>query len=556
MDFLPQPNNILFSSATNVTNDSTLTRNNFPVTSGHIAEDIQAAQSFSNLLARQISEANSATPAPTIVIDDNVTNQAADPAESDTQYPVTTDDSPSANSTNMMTAILLQIPVHLQNSPLKSIPVGQSRECFEVTGNVPVSLANPAAQAVQNRVTATANPATPDANILAEISAGQSVMTARGSLLENHGVPSLTENNAEIDLTAVPGKTANLMIATLLQTSAHLQNSPIKNTPVDPPRERSEAAENVPVNLANQAAQTVQNRATATANPATLDASILAEISARQPVITVREALTENNSGLPITENNAAIDPTAVLEMMTNQPQKNNSWQSSGDPAKMDSNVITTAHDPQTAVNNPAPPSISNVPENKAAAASPTNPSPVNPNNIQVITSAQPGVVPFVLSTQPLVATDPQTIFARLNSRGWTEELSQKITWVSTQKNQTAELHLNPPDLGALNVVLKISDNQLTAQFVSPHSAVRDAVENSLPKLREILADNNIMLGNATVSDQPPRERSAWEFTNQNPDTKEQRKVFTNRIEPDKTLLTATSIIPRHQHSGILDTFA
>jgi flagellar hook-length control protein FliK len=81
-------------------------------------------------------------------------------------------------------------------------------------------------------------------------------------------------------------------------------------------------------------------------------------------------------------------------------------------------------------------------------------------------------------------------------------------------------------------------------------------VENSLPKLREILADNNIMLGNATVSDQPPRERSAWEFTNQNPDTKEQRKVFTNRIEPDKTLLTATSIIPRHQHSGILDTFA
>jgi flagellar hook-length control protein FliK len=84
----------------------------------------------------------------------------------------------------------------------------------------------------------------------------------------------------------------------------------------------------------------------------------------------------------------------------------------------------------------------------------------------------------------------------------WNEDLGQKITWMAGHGSQSAELQLNPPDLGPLHVVLNVSGDQATALFTSPHAAVREAVQQALPKLRDMLADNGIMLGNASVSDQ------------------------------------------------------
>lgn len=160
-------------------------------------------------------------------------------------------------------------------------------------------------------------------------------------------------------------------------------------------------------------------------------------------------------------------------------------------------------------------------------------------------------VMPNMLANNRLFDTR-QTIATPLNNSGWADEFSQKINWISTQQNQVAELHLNPPDLGPLNVVLKISDNQATALFTSPHSAVRDAVENALPKLRETLADNGITLGNTTVSDQPPRDRDMERFTNQGSGAATQRDDFS-----DANLLTAAAqVVPARRHNGMVDIFA
>ncbi len=111
---------------------------------------------------------------------------------------------------------------------------------------------------------------------------------------------------------------------------------------------------------------------------------------------------------------------------------------------------------------------------------------------------------------QPMVAAnippaEAKTLLAvntPVGGNRWGEEFGQKITWMTTQTDHSAELHLNPPDLGPLKVVLQISGDQATALFTSPHAAVRDAVAQALPRLRDMLADNGIMLGNAFVSDQ------------------------------------------------------
>lgn len=184
-------------------------------------------------------------------------------------------------------------------------------------------------------------------------------------------------------------------------------------------------------------------------------------------------------------------------------------------------------------------------------SASPTQPTPGITQTITM--STMPAVMPNTLPN--IRAADAlQTIATPLGKDGWSNEFTQKISWMSSQKNQVAELHLNPPDLGPLNVVLKISDNQATAMFMSPHSAVRDAVENALPRLREILADNGIALGNATVSDQSPHD--AERFMRQGSSTAAQRDGSSETSKSENVLAAAAQINSVRRHNGMVDTFA
>lgn len=180
----------------------------------------------------------------------------------------------------------------------------------------------------------------------------------------------------------------------------------------------------------------------------------------------------------------------------------------------------------------------------------------VSQNNIKAVTSSLASAVTLTILNSNIPAEIPKTITTPLSNSGWADEFSQKIVWLSTQQNHIAELHLNPPDLGPLNVVLKISDNQLTAQFTSPHSAVRDAVENALPKLRDILSDNGITLGNATVGDQPPRDRNADGFMNQNFGTAARREASYNATKSDSLSPTNAQSVLTRRHNGMLDIFA
>jgi len=86
-----------------------------------------------------------------------------------------------------------------------------------------------------------------------------------------------------------------------------------------------------------------------------------------------------------------------------------------------------------------------------------------------------------------------------VGSAAWGEALGDKVVWMSGQGNQVAELRLDPPHLGPLEVQLTMVNDQATAVFVSHHPAVREAIESAMPRLREMLADSGIMLGNTMV---------------------------------------------------------
>lgn len=95
----------------------------------------------------------------------------------------------------------------------------------------------------------------------------------------------------------------------------------------------------------------------------------------------------------------------------------------------------------------------------------------------------------------------------RLGAPGWDNALSQKVLWMVSQQQQVAELSLNPPDLGPLQVVLSMNGDQASAMFVSQQADVRQALEAALPRLKEMMADSGINLSNTTVSSDSPQQQ-------------------------------------------------
>lgn len=96
---------------------------------------------------------------------------------------------------------------------------------------------------------------------------------------------------------------------------------------------------------------------------------------------------------------------------------------------------------------------------------------------------------------------------AQFESPGWSQALGDKLVWMAGRQAQSAEMILNPPSLGAVEVRLNVSGGEASAQFFSANPAVREALESALPRLRELMGGVGIALGQASVSDQSQSRR-------------------------------------------------
>lgn len=110
---------------------------------------------------------------------------------------------------------------------------------------------------------------------------------------------------------------------------------------------------------------------------------------------------------------------------------------------------------------------------------------------------------------QAAVSPASDRIPARLGTTAWDNQVSQKVVWMVGGANQTASLTLNPPDLGPVQVVLNVNNDQATVAFSSATPEVREALENAMPRLREMMSDAGVMLGEASVSANMPDQRQA-----------------------------------------------
>lgn len=134
--------------------------------------------------------------------------------------------------------------------------------------------------------------------------------------------------------------------------------------------------------------------------------------------------------------------------------------------------------------------------------------------------------------------------------------LIERIAIMQSRNMKIAEIRLDPPELGALRIRIHMQGDQANISFQSPHAHVRDALEQSMPRLRDMLAEHGMDMGEANVADQQNGERSiAQDMAAAHEDTEGASSMAQDAgVERDAEGVTVS--VPQRQLVGLVDAYA
>ncbi len=103
------------------------------------------------------------------------------------------------------------------------------------------------------------------------------------------------------------------------------------------------------------------------------------------------------------------------------------------------------------------------------------------------------------------------TLSTPLNSPDFAQALAEKVSmWVGAAKgdgSMTAELHLNPAEMGPINVKISLDGQTAQVDFAAAALETRKAIEASLPMLSSALSDVGLNMTGGDVSSQTSQQQ-------------------------------------------------
>ena len=106
--------------------------------------------------------------------------------------------------------------------------------------------------------------------------------------------------------------------------------------------------------------------------------------------------------------------------------------------------------------------------------------------------------VPGQTSTSSLPAQ--MTLALPVQQSGWDQAMGERVVWMARSNIQQAQIQLNPRELGPIEIKISMQNDQTHVNFVAHHATTREAIEAALPRLREMLGEQGLNLGQADVS--------------------------------------------------------
>ncbi len=224
---------------------------------------------------------------------------------------------------------------------------------------------------------------------------------------------------------------------------------------------------------------------------------------------------------------------------------------SSADPRDALRNLATPARAPaEVLVPEPGASRVSELPQQPAGNQSPQPVISMPPGS----TSAAQGnsASSLAVTQMPLPSGLETMSLARgADAAEWGNGLSERVSWMINQKQNSATIRLDPPMLGKLDVQVRIVDDATTITIQTQHAQTRDLIETASLRLRDSLQENGFQNVNVDVSQRQDQQQSRSQTARaEQPgphDDFERESDSAMQHEPGTRFFTG---------EGLLDTFA
>ena len=96
----------------------------------------------------------------------------------------------------------------------------------------------------------------------------------------------------------------------------------------------------------------------------------------------------------------------------------------------------------------------------------------------------------------------------QMNQGAWAEGLVNRVMYLSSQNLKSADIQLEPAELGRLDIRVNVATDQSTQiTFISGHAGVRDALDSQVYRLRELFAQQGLAQPDVNVADQSRQQQ-------------------------------------------------
>jgi flagellar hook-length control protein FliK len=101
-----------------------------------------------------------------------------------------------------------------------------------------------------------------------------------------------------------------------------------------------------------------------------------------------------------------------------------------------------------------------------------------------------------------------EEIQSPVGSAAWSDELGGHLTWMTQNGLETGSLRVSPEHLGPIEVQISVQNGTASVWFGANHPDTRAALEQTLPRLREMFAGQGMTLTDSGVSRESPRNQT------------------------------------------------
>ena len=123
---------------------------------------------------------------------------------------------------------------------------------------------------------------------------------------------------------------------------------------------------------------------------------------------------------------------------------------------------------------------------------------------IHQVSSLSPSITnepSLLLPANSTVTTYTMDLSTPVNVEQWQKSLTQHIMMFNHQGTQSAEIKLQPQELGSLHIKLAITDDNINLHMMTEHNMVKGVLESALPFLRTSLQEQGFTLQQTDISD-------------------------------------------------------